>query len=275
MDGVPTQTEGVSEILASDWNTFVRDNFDAIKFGHVTVADDSAKSSLSVAEGTMVYQLDNQKVFVYSGSVWVEVADIDRAGGLPETSPGHLIVADNTAKSALSATEGMMVYQSDNNKVFVYNGSSWVETNDLDNIGAISDSDWLTFVPTLSNGWALGNSTYDGFYMRVGDTVHFQAKITLGSTSTKSNNLIRVALPVAADDANVNTFIRCKFVDVGTAAWWGIGDFHSATEINLALYKVNNANGYASSQGYSLLTGVPFTVANNDEIFYWGTYRAG
>jgi hypothetical protein len=140
MDGVPTQTAGTSEILASDWNTYVRDNFDSIKFGHVTVADNTAKSALSVAEGTMVYQLDNQKVFVYSGSAWVEVADLDRTGALPETSPGHLIVADNTAKTALTASEGMMVYQSDNNKVFVYDGSSWVEVNDLDNPGAWSDA---------------------------------------------------------------------------------------------------------------------------------------
>lgn len=126
MDNVPTQTAGSSEILASDWNTYVQGNFDSIKFGHVVVADNAAKSALSVAEGTMVYQTDNQKVFVYSGSAWVEVIDLDRAGALPETSPGHLIVADNTAKSALVASEGMMVYQTDNKRLYLFNGSSWV-----------------------------------------------------------------------------------------------------------------------------------------------------
>jgi hypothetical protein len=90
MDGVPTQTAGTSEILASDWNTYVRDNFDSIKFGHVTVADDSAKSALSVAEGTMVYQLDNQKVFVYSGSAWVEVSDLDSTDGVPTSAQTKL-----------------------------------------------------------------------------------------------------------------------------------------------------------------------------------------
>jgi hypothetical protein len=87
MDGVPTQTAGTSEILASDWNTYVRDNFDSIKFGHVTVADNSAKSALSVAEGTMVYQLDNQKVFVYNGSSWVEVNDLDNPGAWSDAAP--------------------------------------------------------------------------------------------------------------------------------------------------------------------------------------------
>lgn len=90
MDSVPTQTSGVSEVLASDWNTYVRDNFDAIKFGHVVVANDAAKSALTVAEGTMVYQSDNNKVFVYSGSAWVEVNNLSNAGALETTVAGQL-----------------------------------------------------------------------------------------------------------------------------------------------------------------------------------------
>ena len=82
LDGVPTQTAGVSELLASDWNTYVRDNFSSLKYGHLRVANDSEKTALgSVAgEGTMVYQLDNQKLYVYN-SGWVEIADLDNTGG--------------------------------------------------------------------------------------------------------------------------------------------------------------------------------------------------
>lgn len=138
MDSVPTQTSGVSEILADDWNTYVRDNFDSIKSGHIVCT--SSTRPTGIQEGTMVYETDTQKVLVYSGASWVEISDIDRAGGLPETSPGHLIVANDTAKAALTAIEGMMVYQSDNNKVFVYSGSVWVEISDLDNVGAVSDN---------------------------------------------------------------------------------------------------------------------------------------
>jgi hypothetical protein len=69
MDGVPSQTPGVSELLASDWNIYVRDNFDSIKFGHLVVADNNARPS-GVAEGTMVYTLDSKKVWVYDGSNW-------------------------------------------------------------------------------------------------------------------------------------------------------------------------------------------------------------
>jgi len=131
MDTVPTQTAGVSELLASDWNTYVKDNFDSIKYGHVVVSNEAGRPS-GTLEGTMIYQSDVNKFFVRFGGAWVEVLDLDREGALPETSPGHLVVADDTAKAALTPSEGMMVYQSDNNKVFVYSGSAWVEVADID-----------------------------------------------------------------------------------------------------------------------------------------------
>jgi len=41
-----------------------------------------------------------------------------------------VVVADNTAKSAISAVEGIMVYQSDVDTLFLYNGTAWVEAVD-------------------------------------------------------------------------------------------------------------------------------------------------
>jgi microcystin-dependent protein len=66
MDGVPTQTEGVSEILASDWNTYVRDNFDTIKHGHIVCTSSTRPSG--VDEGTMIYESDTNLIYVYNGS---------------------------------------------------------------------------------------------------------------------------------------------------------------------------------------------------------------
>ena len=53
MDNVPTQVSGSSSVLASDWNTYVRDNFDDIKAGHLTVADSTARTAL----GTVIVVL--------------------------------------------------------------------------------------------------------------------------------------------------------------------------------------------------------------------------
>jgi microcystin-dependent protein len=75
LDGVPSQTAGVSSLLASDWNTYVRDNFDSIKFGHVVVADNTAKLAISAVEGVMVYQSDVDTLFLYTGSAWVKAID--------------------------------------------------------------------------------------------------------------------------------------------------------------------------------------------------------
>jgi len=68
MDGVPTQTAGVSEILANDWNTYVRDNFNSIKFGHVVCT--SSTRPTGIAEGTMVYETDTNLIYVYNGASW-------------------------------------------------------------------------------------------------------------------------------------------------------------------------------------------------------------
>lgn len=72
LDNVPAKTAGVSPVLASDWNTYVKDNFDSLKQGHLVVANDAAKTALgSVAAGTMVFQTDKKAFFVYTGSAWV------------------------------------------------------------------------------------------------------------------------------------------------------------------------------------------------------------
>jgi len=80
MDAVPTQTAGTSELLASDWNTYVRDNFDSIKFGHVVCT--SSTRPTGIAEGTMIYETDTNKVLVYNSSSWIELFDIDNTAGI-------------------------------------------------------------------------------------------------------------------------------------------------------------------------------------------------
>ena len=80
LNNVPTQTAGSSPVLASDWNTYVRDNFDSLKFGHVVVANTGALPSAD--EGTMAYVSDVNKVFVFNGSVWCEIFDLDNVASV-------------------------------------------------------------------------------------------------------------------------------------------------------------------------------------------------
>ena len=80
LDNVPTQTAGTSPVLASDWNTYVRDNFDSLKFGHVVVS--SFASLPSAAEGTMAYVADTNKIFMFNGSAWCEIFDLDNVASV-------------------------------------------------------------------------------------------------------------------------------------------------------------------------------------------------
>ena len=103
LDGVPSQTAGTSSLLASDWNTYVRDNFDSIKFGHVVVADNTAKSAISAVEGIMVYQSDVDTLFLYTGSAWVEAVGTVSLVDLAVTTAKINDLGVTTGKIAASA----------------------------------------------------------------------------------------------------------------------------------------------------------------------------
>ena len=107
LDGVPSQTAGVSSLLASDWNTYVRDNFDSIKFGHVVVADNTAKSAISAVEGIMVYQSDVDTLFLYTGSAWVPAVDtVSLVDSAVETAKINDLAVTTAKINDLSVTTG-------------------------------------------------------------------------------------------------------------------------------------------------------------------------
>ena len=112
MDSVSSQVSGSSSVLAADWNTFVRDNFDDLKAGHV-VLDTAGRLALgSPAKGTMVFDSTLDILMVFNGSVWIV------GSGSSLTS---------TQKSGIpSPTAGTMVYDSTLGLFQFYSGSGWV-----------------------------------------------------------------------------------------------------------------------------------------------------
>lgn len=112
MDSVSSQVSGSSSVLAADWNTFVRDNFDDLKAGHV-VLDTAGRLALgSPAKGTMVFDSTLDILMVFNGGVWTV------GSGSSLTS---------TQKSAIpSPTTGTMVYDSTLGVFQYYSGSGWV-----------------------------------------------------------------------------------------------------------------------------------------------------
>jgi microcystin-dependent protein len=107
MASAPTQTSGSSPILASDWNTFVRDNFADIRAGHVVCTSGTRPSSGLIA-GTMVFETDTGKIMVYTGSVWVEVVNLGTVSAAPAAPVGSPI-GEVTAFAGGSAPTGWLL----------------------------------------------------------------------------------------------------------------------------------------------------------------------
>jgi hypothetical protein len=126
-----------------------------------------------------------------------------------------------------------------------------------------------TYIPTLSGGWALGNSTYTAKYVRHGRIVHYWSVITIGSTATKGTTMV-IAVPVAAVDADNLTTANVMFEDVGSAFNYGFA--RPSTTTTMVIDCINTATSYAQAVGITSST--PFTWATGDRIWISGTYLA-
>lgn len=103
LDNVPTQIAGTSELLASDWNVYVRDNFDALKYGHLVFADSSARNAGigSPVAGIMVFlsnESGSEVLQVYGGSGWRAAVNTPSIVDLAVTTGKIAALAVTTAK---------------------------------------------------------------------------------------------------------------------------------------------------------------------------------
>lgn len=144
-----------------------------------------------------------------------------------------------------------------------------------DNFGAafVTPTDptaaWTAFTPTLSGGWALGNSTYVATYMKIGRQVTFSAVITVGSSATKGTTLT-AALPVTAASASGLVGIRCWGEDAGTADFMFDHYDTTTTTITFGSHFVSGTTVLLAN----VTSTAPFTWATGDKIGYGGTYEA-
>lgn len=103
---------------------------------------------------------------------------------------GVLRVASQTARDALGAQPGQVVYRVDSDVLQVYNGASW-KTYSAD------PSAWNTYTPTWTN-MALGTGAANtGRYIVRGTKVKVAAEVTLGTGSSVSGSII-MSIPVPA-----------------------------------------------------------------------------
>lgn len=115
-----------------------------------------------------------------------------------------------------SPDEGDVWYETDTDKLWAYNGTSWV--------AALDPNAWTDFTPQWL-GMTEGNGANAGAYQVQGKTLRFRASITLGSTSSVSSTL-GIILPASKTLAGAATEWQCVTLaafDANGARYVGAG----------------------------------------------------
>ena len=89
--------------------------------------------------------------------------------------------------------EGQTIYETDTDKVLVWNGSAWLysATPQTTEIGI-----WQSWTPVVTQGATITTSFNNSRYTQIGKTVIAQLSLTTSSAGTSSNKLL-MTLPVA------------------------------------------------------------------------------
>jgi len=177
--------------------------------------------------------------------------------------------ADSTARdTALSAVldEGMAAYLEDVDTLTLYDGSAWLP---------VVTSSTQTWTPTWGNV-TVGNGTVTANYQQLGDVVHFQAKLVLGSTTVfpGAGQTVTMSYPVtAADSDEAASAVRATGYDDDVGRQYpniyGYLPTSTTTDVHIYLF----VGTYIDSSDYIRAIN-PFTWAVNDILLVNGTYRA-
>ena len=143
-------------------------------------------------------------------------------------------------------------------------GDDW--KNVLDELSAISTA-WTAWTPTLGN-LTLGNGTLAAVYRRVGKTLDYRFKFTLGSTSAVGSGPT-FTLPTGA---TLNSGIAVNVDEVGMAV---LTDTGVATRLGIVLPNSSTVLTIWSFSTTGVVTGisatVPHTWGSTDVISCHGT----
>ena len=129
-------------------------------------------------------------------------------------------------------------------------------------------SDWTSFTPT---GTWIANTTYTGFYRRVGDSLQVECKIALGGAPTSAT--LNVNLPsgfvidvskLSGNDTDNRNFGTATLLDSGTGNFIGRVGYSTTTAV--AIFSSDDASGGVVTSSVS--QSAPFTFANGDEIYF-------
>jgi hypothetical protein len=171
---------------------------------------------------------------------------------------GGVVVCTSGTRPTTGLYEGLFIYETDTDKVFVYSGSSWVTVA----------SRWTSWTPTLTN-LTLGNGTMVAEFTEVGDTVHYHFRCTLGSTSAMGTNpQFSVPVTIGSGYGVVTSIMGVANLDeAGVSGRLAIPLYVSTSAIRISYPDANNVF-------QSITSSAPFTWGAGDVIDASGFYKA-
>lgn len=137
---------------------------------------------------------------------------------------------------------------------FPFTAGAVLTATQLNSIGEAA----TTFTPTWTN-YTRGNGTTIAYYTQVNKLVYVYVRETLGTTSSVTG-VLRMTLPVTAARAQSVPIAVCNLNDTGTAAYGGIVQAISTTQVE---FRTLNVAGTYPTQTNTSGT-VPFTWTSTD-----------
>jgi hypothetical protein len=176
----------------------------------------------------------------------------------------------STTRPTTGNYAGRLIYETDTGRVMRYpdSGSTWeVESARL----------WLPYTTQWTDGPAganlsIGTGSLEGFYVQVGETVHYQVRMSRAappdSNTGTGTNAWTFSLPVTPDSytqpLGYGQFNRgSSFLNFQVA---GIG--------GSSIVLVIPSGGTAGSFGTRLSAAVPGSYVAGENLYFGGTYRA-
>jgi hypothetical protein len=159
--------------------------------------------------------------------------------------------------------DGQVIYETDTNRVAVYDTNAWVYKTGTDFVDAVS------YTPTWTN-LTVGNGTVTARYTQVGKFVYVVVKVIFGSTTSISGTVTFTA-PIAAHSSMMDCLIgNSRMVNAGIESFTGTVLLEGSTTIYPLVY---SAGG--TYTGFNAINAtLPFTFGTSDSIILTFSYLA-
>jgi len=159
--------------------------------------------------------------------------------------------------------EGQMIYETDTDKVLVWNGTAWLysSTPQTTEIGGA----WVTYTPTITQGATITKTTIYAKYSQVNKLVTFIGRFDLTSAGSASNEL-QVSLPINNNNPDTTGMIgSALFYDASAGRFYTL--VVAATYAGFIRFIYDNTSNY-----FGIVPAV--TIANTDQLTFVCTYEA-